>query len=556
LPANIRVLISGPEPDQRGTMVNVPGKLVDIVADPVSNRFFVLRQDQNQVLVFDGVTSTQVAALRTGNTPTQMAITFDRRWLLVGHENSQFVSVFDLETLEPSTPIRFPFGHYPRSIASAGQTILAAVRSSSGPHAIDRVDMGARTASMLPTLGVYENSIHMNTVLVASANGSSIMAAQADGNVLLYNANVDSFTISRKDFPALSGAYAASAFDQFVVGNAMLNSSLVPVRQFETATGLSSGFAFVDNLGFRTTAATASSPGVIQRIEMTGDGVRATRMVEAPVLGTPEAAFTRTVAPLQNRSALINLTTSGFTVLPWTYDVAVATPRIERVVNAADLQGGVAPGGLITLFGRDLSPVNLASRQIPLPTALGESCLTVNGLPVPMLFVSSSQINAQLPVQAVGNVTMILRTPGGVSDNYNLQVQPTAPGIFRSGVAGPMTDVATVYRVENGHLVTLSNPIHRGDEIVIHLTGMGVTTPLVKEGEPAPADPPATPVVNPIITLGGTALEIQSAVAVPGQVGLYEIKARVPHDAPIGFEMPLDISQGSGGTSLPVRVVN
>jgi uncharacterized protein (TIGR03437 family) len=556
LPPPVRVLINGPEPDQRGTFVNVPGKLVDLIADPVNNRFFVLRQDRNQVYVFDGATSSLITTLRTGNTPTQMAITFDRRWLLVGHDNSQFVSVFDLETLQPSWPIRFPFGHYPRSIAAAGQAVLAAVRSAGGDHVIDRVDVGSRTATQLPALGVYENKVDVNTVLVASANGSSILAAQANGNVLLYNANVDSFTVSRKDFPALAGAYAASSFDQFVVGDHLLNASLVPMRKFDTGTGLSSGFAFVDNIGFRTTAADSASPGVMQRIDLNGEGMRATRMVEAPVLGTEGAAFTRSIAPLQNRTAIINLTTSGFTVLPWNYDASVASPKIDRVVNAADMQGPVAPGGLITLFGRDLSPVNLATRQMPLPTALGESCLTVNGVPVPMLFVSGSQVNAQLPVQTVGNVTMILRTPGGVSDNFNVQIQPTAPSVFRSGVAGPVNDIPTVFRASNGQLVTPSNPVHRGDVISIYLTGMGVTTPLVQEGLPAPEDPAAIPVTDVSVTLGGVALPLNSVMALPGQVGVYEVNVRVPDSVPLGFNMPLDIVQGGGATTLPVRVVN
>ncbi|RDJ93464.1 hypothetical protein B4Q13_21730, partial [Lacticaseibacillus rhamnosus] len=55
--------------------------------------------------------------------------------------------------------------------------------------------------------------------LVASPNGASILAVEADGNVLLYNSNQDTFTISRKDTTVLSGAYAASSFDQFVIGD-------------------------------------------------------------------------------------------------------------------------------------------------------------------------------------------------------------------------------------------------------------------------------------------------------------------------------------------------
>jgi len=556
LPSDVRVLVNLHEPDQRGSMFNVPGKLVDILADPARDRFFVLRQDKNQVLVYDGATYSLVATLRTGNTPMQMAVTFDRRYLVVGNDNSQIANVFDLETLEPSTPIRFPGGHYPRSIASSGKAMLAASRVAGAKHTIDRIDFNMRTATQLPTLGVYDNSINLNTVLVASPNGSSILVAQADGNVLLYNANADTFSLSRKDFSALAGAYAASSFDQFVVGNSLLNSSLVPTKQFESATGSPSGFAFVDQSGLRTTAVSASAPGVIQRVDLaSGAGQRATRMVEAPLLPETSAAFTRTLAPLYSRSAILNLTTSGFTALAWNYDASVAPPRIERIVNAADLTAPVAPGSLITVLGRDLSVTNLATREMPLPTALGESCLTANGVAVPMLFVSPSQINAQLPFQTDGNVTLILRTPGGVSDSFNMTLLPAAPSVFRNGVAGPDTSVPAVIRASNNLLVTGSNPVHRGDSLVIYLTGMGRTSPAVEAGQPAPGDPPVSVLIAPEVTIGGVGLPVYFAGLSPGQIGVYQINVRVPDLVPIGLAQPLTITQGSGSTTLEVRVV-
>ncbi|MFN3323365.1 MAG: hypothetical protein ACK5AZ_07710 [Bryobacteraceae bacterium] len=557
LPKTVRVLINVREPDQRGTIVNVPGKLVDVLADPVRNRFFLLRQDTNQVLVFDGATYSQIATLRTGNTPTQMAVTFDRRYLLVGNDNSQLANVYDLETLQPSEPIRFPAGHYPRSIAASGNAILAATRVAGPIHKIDRINMASRLAVELPTIGIYENDIDINTVLTASPNGSSILAAQADGRVLLYNANVDSFTVSRKDSGGLRGAYAASSFDQFVVGASLLNSSLMPIRKFAPSAQGSSGFAFVDQFGFWSSSLSESGPGVIARVELAGgDGLRSTRMAEAPVLGRTGAVFTRTIAPLANRSAIINLTTSGFTALAWNYDAAVAPPKLEAVVNAADGSHAVAPGSLISLYGRDLSPTNVATREMPLPTALGESCLTVNGLPVPVLFVSPSQINAQLPFTAEGNVTMILRTPGGVSDNFNLTVLPGAPSVFRSGVAGPETDLPTVIRVRNGQLVTLANPIHRGEAITIYLTGLGKTTPEIEAGNPAPGDPPAVTLSEPTVTLGGVPLNVTFSGLTPGQVGVYQINADVPHWISTGMQVPLTVSQGGSSTTLTVRVVN
>lgn len=571
IPPTVRVLVNTKSPDQRGTIVNVPGTLLDILPDPAQNRFYVLRQDRNQVQVFDGANYNKIATLRTGNQPSSMAISFDRRYLLVGNGGSQIVNVFDLQTLQPSSPILLPSGHIALSIASSANATLAATEFFDGTHHIVRLDLNSRTGSEPATLGVFKNLTANDVALVASSNGSSILAVEADGSVLLYDAVQDTFTVSRQDFTALSGAYAASAFGQYVAGNNMLNSSLVPVQQFETQTGASSGFSFVDQFGFRTTvpvnaASTApaanSSAGTIERMSLQTSGTAvslATRMAEAPLtgaMGVNPSVFSRTVAPLYSRNAIVNLTVSGFTVLAWNYDASVAPPQLNRVVNAADFTTNLAPGGLISIFGSQLSPVNLATQEIPLPTALGDTCLTVNGLPVPMLFVSPSQINAQMPFETIGNVTLVLRTPGGVSDNFNMLVSPGAPGVFQSGVAGPEIDLPTIIRSDDNQLVTPSNPVHKGDTLVIYLTGLGQTNPPVPDGQPGPAVPLAVALTQPVITLGGVPLTIAFAGLAPGEVGVYQINVTVPGGVPQGLSIPLSIKQGAIKTSVPLRVVN
>ena len=586
LPPTVRVLINSKQPDQRGTVVNIPGNLIDLLADPTRDRFYVIRQDRNQVLVFNGSNYTQIAALRTGNLPSTMAITFDRRYLLVGNSGAQIVNVFDLETLQATAPIRMPSGHIALSIACSANAILAATQYFDNTHHIVRLDLNSRTGYQPDTLGVFQNKTDNNVALVASPNGSAIMAVEGDGSVLLYDAVQDTFTVSRKDFTGLSGSYAASVFNQYIAGNNLLNSSLVPVKQLESGTGVSSGFAFVDQFAFRTTVpATAgsttgtgtttggatggssapvgpsSAAGVIQRLDVsTSDGSvsRATRITEAPLLGSTgvdSSPFSRTLAPLYSRNGIVNLTVSGFTILAWDYDASVAAPHIDKVVNAADLSPAIAPGGLITLFGQQLSPVNLATKEIPVPTALGDSCLAVNGLPVPMLFVSPTQINAQLPFETIGNVTFVLRTPGGVSDNYNTVVLPGAPSVFRSGVAGPETDIPTVLRNVNGELVTASNPVHRGDVLIVYLTGLGQTSPAVQTGLPGPSEPLATALTAPQVSIGGTSLPIIYAGLAPGEVGVYQINAKVPSTVPLGLAVSLKINQGSVSTSVQVRVV-
>jgi uncharacterized protein (TIGR03437 family) len=557
LPATVRVLVNTKDPDQRGTFIDIPGTLVDLLADPVRNRYYVLRQDKNQVLVFDGASNQQIATLRTGNTPTMMATTFDDAYLLIGHDNSQVAYVYDLNTLTQQLPIVFPFGHYPRSLAASGNAILATVRSASGPHAVDRVDFASHTASMLPSLGVFNNTVNINTILAPAPNGATILLASPDGNVMLYDANADTFTVSRKDLSSLGGSFAASSFGQYLVDNNILNASLVPVKKLDSSTGASSGFAFVDQGAYRTTTTSATAPGVVQSVDLTtGGAIRPTRMVESPLTGTTGFPFVRTLAPLASRTAFISLTTSGVTVLPWNYDAAVAPPVITQLVNAADQTSPVAPGGLINVMGTNLSPVNLATNEVPLPTALADSCLTVNGVPLPMLFVSANQINAQLPFNVDGSATMVLRTPGGISDNYLFSILPAAPSVFRSGTAGPETGLATVVRADNNQLVTPTNPVHPGDTITIFATGLGRTTPAIDAGMPAPSNPVTSTLIQPTVTLGGTALNVTFAGLAPGQIGVYQINATVPaRNVPEGMPVPLVISQGGSATEIDVRVV-
>jgi uncharacterized protein (TIGR03437 family) len=252
----------------------------------------------------------------------------------------------------------------------------------------------------------------------------------------------------------------------------------------------------------------------------------------------------------------VSLSVSGFTVVPWNFDAGMAQPVIASVVNAADGSPALAPGGLVSVYGQNLSPVNEASSELPLSTAVGDSCLLVNGFPMPVLFVSDTQINAQMPFQAIGDVTLVLHNAGGVSGNYNLQVLPGAPAVFRSGTAGPVTNIPTVVRLSNGQLVTNANPIHPQDQLSIYLTGLGATLPSVATGQPAPSNPLALTIAPPLVTLGGVQLPVMYSGLAPGEIGVYQINVSVPRGVPTGMSIPLQISQAGESTSLNVRVLN
>jgi uncharacterized protein (TIGR03437 family) len=346
-----------------------------------------------------------------------------------------------------------------------------------------------------------------------------------------------------------------------------LDASLYPALDFETETGASSGIAFAGIFGLRTTAASTGA-GTIERIDLANfETYHATPTFEAPLtastLATPSVGqigqtilpFTRSLALSPDQSSVLMLGPSGLTVIPLNFDAAVSIPVIAGVANAAD-GGPAASGGLISIWGSNLAPAPAVAGAPPWPYVLGEVCATVNSEPLPLFRVSPTEIGAQLPTTVSGTVPLVLQTPGGASASFLFNVQGAAPAIFHSGTSGDQTGLATVVRLKNNDLVTFTNPIHPDEMITIYLTGMGQTTPDVRSGDPAPFDPLALVVTPPIVAIGMTQLEVTYAGLTPGEAGVYQINAYVPHGIADAVQTPLTITQGSASTVAYVRVVN
>ena len=131
----VRALVNHPDPNQRGTILEVPGTLVDILADPIRDRYYVLRQDNNTLLVFDGSNNTQIKTLRTNNVPTSMAISFDNQFIYIGHDASQTLAIYNLDDFsrQPDVSTDAGNGNVVRSLAVASNMIIATSRDFKGP---------------------------------------------------------------------------------------------------------------------------------------------------------------------------------------------------------------------------------------------------------------------------------------------------------------------------------------------------------------------------------------------------------------------------------------
>ena len=66
---------------------------------------------------------------------------------------------------------------------------------------------------------------------------------------------------------------------------------------------------------------------------------------------------------------------------------------------ATDPNGAIAPGAIVAIFGTDLASDTQVASDVPLPTTLGDTSVTFNNIPVPLFFVSGTQINAQVPFE-------------------------------------------------------------------------------------------------------------------------------------------------------------
>ena len=102
-----------------------------------------------------------------------------------------------------------------------------------------------------------------------------------------------------------------------------------------------------------------------------------------------------------------------------------------------------------------------------------------------------------------------------------------APGIFTTFTGG--SDVLALN--QDGSVNGPDNPAARGSIAALFATGAGQTTPASVTGVPATVGTTAAPAS---VTLAGRQAEILYAGPAPTLVGVTQVNARVPADAPAG----------------------
>jgi uncharacterized protein (TIGR03437 family) len=227
------------------------------------------------------------------------------------------------------------------------------------------------------------------------------------------------------------------------------------------------------------------------------------------------------------------------------------------VVDAATFKQEIAPGGLISIFGTDLSSSVCSATSIPLPKVACGTEVVIAGQAVPLLYVSPTQINAQLPAEIQpGAANLLVQSALGASAPVSAQVLPHAPRIFSQNQSG--VGLGSIQFSKTGVNLTDDNPATEGDELTIWGTGFGAGEPPVPTGSPPFVPTPNVSSKHEVparANLDGKDAPVLFSGKSPEFVGVDQINVRVPPGLGSGRKS-LQLCQGdrcSNTVEIPLK---
>ncbi|HEY6344054.1 MAG TPA: IPT/TIG domain-containing protein [Bryobacteraceae bacterium] len=249
---------------------------------------------------------------------------------------------------------------------------------------------------------------------------------------------------------------------------------------------------------------------------------------------------------------------------------------MTHVINAGAYGGAstISPGSWIEIYGSNLAVgtrvwSSADFNGVNAPTSLGGTSVTIGGQAAFADYVSSGQVNVQVP-SGVGNNTqpVVVTTAAGSSTAFGVNVAATSPGLLAPpapstgsppgfNVAGTQYVVALLpdgtYVLPPGAISGInSRRANPGDTITLYGIGFGPVTPAIAAGQ---IEQQTNQVSSPLsIAFGNTpATTIAYSGLAPNYVGLYQFNVVVPNVA-ASDQVPLTFSLGGAGGSQTLYI--
>ncbi|MGD0778292.1 MAG: hypothetical protein ABSC05_36380 [Candidatus Solibacter sp.] len=232
---------------------------------------------------------------------------------------------------------------------------------------------------------------------------------------------------------------------------------------------------------------------------------------------------------------------------------------VSAVTSGASLLNGpVAPGEVIVIWGSGLGPSQLAQYQLDsngmVPTSVGGTSVYVNGIAAPVLYASANQVAAVVPFGIPGSLSQLfVQYQNVTSAPFNLSVASQIPAIFTLNGSG--AGQAAAVNNKDGSINGASHPAKVGDYIQLYITGAGQTSPSGADG--TINDPSSLPVpvgaVN--VTIGGLPANVNFAGGAPGSVaGVFQVNAQIPSGIAAGSAVPVVVQVGTSNSQPGVTI--
>ncbi len=194
-------------------------------------------------------------------------------------------------------------------------------------------------------------------------------------------------------------------------------------------------------------------------------------------------------------------------------------------------------------FGPPFSDQTAVFDRVPMNTTLADTQVLLNEQPVPLHFVSPSQINFYVPNGApqTGNAELLItrESTGQVLGSGTVPLTNVAPGMFTKDNNGT-GQIAAVN--QDGTINSASNPAARGTFISLYGTGVGVLS-----GSPADGDVPSGPVnvSYPTRVFMGAGFVPDENIQYSGLagccVGLWQVNVKIPENTAPSGTVPVQV---------------
>lgn len=561
-----------------------PG-LADVQVDDRRGRVYIANQGLNRIEVYDFIRRRLLPPIEAGQFPSSLAMTSDGSLLYVANSGGESISIVDLDQQIPVGEVAFPplpfnFNQNPITPQSVAMGIFglqfAGSSATTGAGAAATLWSVRNGTAILraPDPGISAFPITAPAHMVATPDHQSIIMLNNSGVAYHYDSVTDTWVGGDQVIatpPAIDSYYGALAAapggQYYLVNKAILNSNLVPVGGINTGAGTGgavgqglrhyAGVAALDANTYarftippQTNATTAPVGDARPLVEVLNVKTQAVLVTAAAPEGPPSTLFgngrlnipARLMAVDAAGSRAFLISASGLSIVSLQQVTPNQKPVVNPggVVNGATFSPAISPGSLISIFGTNLAD-NASAADLPLPTVLGGSCVTFNDETLPLLSTSATQINAQLPPDALPGTTVVTVhsvITGLQSDLTLVNVSLSSPGVFM--ING---NQAAVFHADFS-AVTRSSPAQRGEELVLFATGIPPAAgQQLDPGAPAPASPLVT-TVPPRVFIGnpdqpGTEMRVDWSGFAPGFIGLNQVNFWLPTGAVTGDNLPV-----------------